>query len=171
MGSSELTETLEGAIRTSLEAITAAHPEETLNGYALCTDDDVRTVYHVACTREFAEASRYRDTRFIPVNWAYDDGDEAFDEANGLVQASDEAASRSADEATWSTHVTTCFESMVAALEQMRQAGLFGEDVLLVVTSTDPGSAQKRLAIAAARRLNPPTLFRDWKAAMFPGVA
>ena len=157
IGEKAVLDDLRAAIRGSLEAIGAAHPGERLNGYALCTDDCLRTLFHAGCTTESCKGDEESELRCVPVDWPYGEGDHLFRRANAELVAHADASE------DFSAHVEAAFAFLVDALGGLRNEGVFGDDVLLIVTSTDPGPRLQELADAAVRRLNPPRLFELWK--------
>src|SRR5689334_4768842 len=103
-------EGLRGAIRQSVAKIVAARPGEHLSGFALCTDDDLSTLYHVASTREFVmRRSDIGDIDLVPTEWEYNDGDEAFSQV-GRILASRYEAARTQTE--FDRHVDSAFEDL-----------------------------------------------------------
>ena len=68
----------------------------------------------------------------------------------------------------FAAHVDASFAAMEAALMSLRAYGLVGQDVLLVVASTDPGPSILRRSVTAARRLNSPAVFELWARAQGP---
>lgn len=60
----DFTAVVKAAVKRSVAAIRATHPTETLCAFALCTDDDLRTVFHVAASVEYLERAREPDVRF-----------------------------------------------------------------------------------------------------------
>jgi hypothetical protein len=157
-----LKEAVKVAVRYSTNAVSEKHPGESLNGYALVTDDNLRTLGHLASTLEFTR-SRGEEVRFEPVDWMYDDGVAAFDEPRKLLVAS---ADRATTQDLLLTHVREGFSALVSALGELKADGLFGEEVFLTVISTDPSELLERLEDGAVRALNSPGLYGRWKASV-----
>lgn len=160
------TERLVEAIEASVAAIAAAHPGESISGYALLTDDELGTLSHLACTEEYlVRHSGPPETRWIAVSWPYSEGHENFratqDELRQWHLHVEEAS-----EDEFNEHVRSSFEAITSALEQARARGILAPDVLVLACSTDPGPALRRLAIGAARTLNASHNFEKWKSAM-----
>ncbi len=147
------------AVAESIEHITSSRPNETLSGYAICTDDCVMTVFGVATTTEWCQ-KKSPDLGFIPVEWPYGYNSNAFDEALSDVQK--RYADASADD-TFAKHVKDTFSTLVEALRLEKADGRFSPDVFLLVTSTDPGPRLQRLATNGAKLLNSPELFQKFK--------
>jgi hypothetical protein len=154
------TEVITGAARRGLAALVQAHPGERLAGYALCTDDDLRTVYAVGCTREFL-ADQPADRLFLPTEWPDGDDDASFEEARQTMYARADAAVGTA----FGQHVLQSFAALVAALRQLRLENRVGDDVFLVALSTDPGELLTALEDAGVRDLNPAGLYDRWRRA------
>ena len=100
------------------------------------------------------------DVLYIPVDWAYDEGLAAFDAANTeLARRANEASDHNA-------HVVEAFGCLVRALEVVKHVDSLDDDLLLIVTSTDPSSRMEQMAHDAVRRLNTVKLYEAWKDAM-----
>jgi hypothetical protein len=163
----ELVDIVADAVRRSVPLIAVAHPGEELVGYALCTDDDLSTLFHVAITREFEHRnSDVPGVAHVPTEWSYNEGEDLFEEANRIITARYEDASSNGFE----EHVVKTFGELVGALERMRAEGVFEPDVLLIVTSTDPGPALEELSREAAEKLNSAEVFARWRDAMGYGA-
>ena len=52
------------------------------------------------------------------------------------------------------------------ALRWAKSEGLFDDNTLLIVGSSDPGPSLQRRAEKAVKPLNPPAIFLQWKAAV-----
>jgi hypothetical protein len=142
------------AIQKAKDQIDEKFGNAALFGFALCTDDDVRTLYHVACTRDWvAEREEgYPDIGYIYVEWTESGDDTLFDEINAILsQLADQ--DHGCDKG-WAAARNKRFESLVAGLSDCRQAGLFDEPTLLCVASTDPSDHLEALAMHAVDRLN-----------------
>src|SRR5262245_29088565 len=148
----DFVEGLRNAIRQGVAEIVAARHGEHLSGFALCTDDDLSTLYHVACTREFSSRRRdIDDIDLIPTEWEYNEGDDAFAPSGRILALRLEAART---QNAFGHHVDRAFGDLTVALMVAREESLVPADALLVVTSTDPGEHLVRLAVEAGRRLN-----------------
>jgi uncharacterized protein DUF4303 len=157
--SSDLTKAVKDAVGRTLQTLAEAHSGEGLVGYALVTDDDIRSLGYMACTRESLESPHNPAVRFEPVDWPYGGGDEAFDEARGLLAVSGDAA---ASDHAFAAHVNRSFAALVEALRELRQDGRFHDGVFLTVISTDPSEHLERLEADAVRTLNSPELHGRW---------
>jgi hypothetical protein len=140
----ELLALLKSAVR---ECTVGFHVEgRTLVGFALLTDDDVETL--LASTLSAEELSQ-------------GDGDLVFDlgawsetESAALERCGAEFRVLSRQRKSREDHVESSFALLVKALLESRQEGVFGRDVFLIVSSTDPGPGMDERANAAARALN-----------------
>lgn len=151
--------------RLTAEAVRRARAElqtscggSHLFGFALCTDDDLMTLYHVYCTDEWVRAREKDDPDigYISNEWLCCANEELFD------RISDRLAQLS-----WREYPTDSesadaryrrFNALVLALEDCRDAGLFDADTLLCVVSTDPSEDLQALAMNAVDRLNSPAV-------------
>lgn len=163
----DITDMLTIAVRWSLRLITSARPGEHLNGYALCTDDDGQGAYPIGTTTEWCRSSApYPAARYIPVEWAYSEGHAGFDAVNAdLARRSDAAWQQWRDgdghDEPWPGGLA--FECMVRSLERLRHDGWLPDDVLLIVTTTDPGPDMEQLAADSVRRLNTAQMNAAWR--------
>lgn len=144
------------AIRHAVAEFRREHPIGDLFGFALCVDDDLRTLYQVCCTRQWVHDrdGDYPGIGFIYVEWE-DSADEALFEPLSQRLATLADAPHSSD-AAWANERDGRFESLVLALKDCREDGLFAPDTLLCVGSTDPSAHLEALAMTAVDRLNLP---------------
>jgi hypothetical protein len=159
----ELRRRLREAILESLMCIHSAHDGEAIDGYALCTDEDLISFFPVAASREFRRESQNDEARFVPVDWTFDEGREAFPGVTALLRHN---LSSAGSAEAFRVHVDTSFESATRVLEELREEGHFRGASFLWVTSTDPGPALQQLGREAARRLNSREEFDAWAAVM-----
>ena len=148
------------AIQHSLCRVLASHAGETLNGYAIVTDDDLSALGYFASTIEYTAQQAEAFVRFEPVDWDYNDGVEAFDDPRALLVAN-YAAADTVD--LFRFHVDTSFAALVEALRELKAEGLFRDDTFLTVISTDPSDHLEMLECHAVRSLNAPELIRQWE--------
>ncbi|MEM7473965.1 MAG: DUF4303 domain-containing protein [Planctomycetota bacterium] len=137
------------AIRTALKEISSNADSDLIHGFALCTDDDVMTLFSAACTKSWVadRSDDYEAIGFIYTEWEEDAGDSHFDSiSESIADMADADDSESASERR--------FESLVLALKDCREEGIFDEDTLLCCGSTDPMDEMERLAMLAVERLN-----------------
>ena len=157
-----LLELVASAVRASVAELTRAHPGERLASYALCTDDSMMSLAHVACTREALGAAGDA-LLFMPTDWPYEDGIGCFDDAHELLRAHHEQA---VQDSTFREHVTTSFAALVEALRQVRAARLVADDVVLIVCSTDPSPIMLARERDAVRELNDAAVLARYDAAL-----
>ena len=140
--------------RSTADAIRKAHAEmeaefgtDPLHGFALCTDDDVTTLFSAACTKSWVakREADYEAIGYIYTEWEQGSGDSHF---NAI---SDTVAELATDE---HSTVQRRFEAFVLALEDCRNDGLFDPETLLCCGSTDPYDEMEMLAMRAVDRLN-----------------
>lgn len=125
-----------------------------LFGFALCTDDDVRTLYHIACTRDWVRENEvdYPDIGFIYVEWTHSVGNAPFDAISRQVSALADA--NYASDADWAVARDRRFNLLVSALRDCREAGAFTPDTLLCAGSTDPSEHLEALAMNGVDAIN-----------------
>jgi hypothetical protein len=133
---------------------------EHLVGFALCTDDDLRSLSAVGCTREFL-AGHDPTWLFHPTEWPDDAGD-CLGEAGRILWTRADAC----DQVTSGQHVERSFACLVAALKRLRSDAAVDDDVFLVALSTDAGERLTALEDAAVRELNPAEFHSRWRRAV-----
>lgn len=137
------------AIRLAIKEMSASLSADKLHGFALCTDDDVMTLFPAACSQSWVgeRSDDYEAIGFIYTEWDQDAGDSHFDSLSEMVaDMADEDDSDSAREKR--------FEAFVLALKDCRDEGLFDADTLLCCGSTDPMDEMEKLAMQAVEKLN-----------------
>jgi hypothetical protein len=171
----KLLQLVEAGVESTARQLEVACAGQRLTGYALCTDDEVCGVYHVACTaehaatagaelrellkKEYGPESGVYDVRFKPEEWKLDA------ERDDLEAASKLLALRADLDVEGDCH-TQCekaFECLVLALERCRSKGIFADDVYLCALSMDPCDAMERMGDEAVLRLNAPGVVREWR--------
>lgn len=150
------------AVRRTLDAVRANYPGETLNGYALVTDDALRTLGYVASTVEYTESQMEPSTRFEPVDWVYSDEVSAFDESRDLLTQSADAGARD----DLGHHVFESYATLVEAILELKEEGQFSDAVYLTVISTDPSEQLEALEAGAVQKLNSEQMYLGWKASL-----
>lgn len=142
---------VEHAIRRSLADFHEQHADETLAGYAICTDDCLMTIFWVASTREHMNAVTDDCLRYSAVEWPYGYQSDAFDEAQLELARRYDASSGGAE---FSKHVIGSFWAIVEALNRVRSSGELGQDVLVYALSTDPSEFLELLERRGVEYLN-----------------
>jgi hypothetical protein len=155
-----LTGLVADAVAKSVTRIGQAYPRERVTGYALATDDDLGTLFHVACTAE-SESESPLLAGFG--DWTREAPSDPFGAVNKVLRRWAHESGDDESEAHEPVVYRGIFEALVAGLLQARHDGLFADDVFLVVGSTDPGPAIERLEHEAVERLNPPPMVRKWR--------
>lgn len=172
MDAADLTTTIRAAIAQSVADIQAKHPDDPIARYAICTDDDLRTLYATACTRtqvgRFENASR----SFVPAEWFrgiehYAQLDAASSLLSRLADAhyeeEDDGIDPDADHLRpWKAEL---FAAVVAGLSAHRESGTFGSEVFLIATSHDPGEWLGAQVDEATKTLNSAELYESWRSA------
>jgi Domain of unknown function (DUF4303) len=127
-----------------------------LFGFALCTDDDVSGVYHVACTQDWVleKQAVYPDIGFIYTDWTLKADDAPFDIiSRKFAELGDEDCANDKD---WSAARDERFNLLVLALGDCRVPGAFAPDTFLCAGSTDPSGHLEALAMKGVEALNTP---------------
>ena len=151
---------VEQAIRRSLAAFQREHADQTLAGYAVCTDDELITLSGVATSHEYLATVADPCLRYSAVEWPFGHDPDAFDAARAELVRRNAAADLPGQ---LRDHVVASFQAIVAALEQVRASGDLGDDVLVYLLSTDPSPFLESLERQAVRRLNSPQGQANWQ--------
>ena len=125
--------------------------EDKLFGFALATDDDVMSLYHVVCTRSWVQekSKDYKDIGYISVEWEQSGDDRLFNPVNELLSSHYDK-----HEEDFFKYRDMRFTSLVQALKDCRDESIFDEDTLLSVGSTDPSPDLEALEMRAVDLLN-----------------
>ena len=142
------------AVRLRATELRGTAETANLFGFALCTDDDVSTLYHVACTREWVreKEKRYADVEFIYVEWPLSEHDQIFGPISEQLAALAKLPHENA--ASWAAARDQRFQALVLALGEGRASGVFESATLLCVGSTDPSGHLAALTMTAVDTLN-----------------
>ncbi|NNG43574.1 DUF4303 domain-containing protein [Pseudoalteromonas sp. NEC-BIFX-2020_002] len=159
----KLKDLIKAASKATFENLKIKHLNETLTGYALCTDDGAMTIYHIATTQQWAEKGGNFELEFSPVQWQYSDNGSFFDEAYELIMKRVERQDDEENEGKFQELVDRTFSIFVSALLELRAEGVFSESVFLSVLSTDPSDHMLELENKANRELNSSLLFSKWE--------
>ncbi len=151
----DLTNTIFEAIRATKAQIDSKYAGKKLLGYALCTDDDVVGVYHVACTEDWVDERKehYKEIGYISVEWEQSGDDTLFDSSNKIIRNHYDTVKEN-----FPTRRDARFECCVSALEKARAEGVFENYTHLSVGSTDPCDHLEFLETKGIDRMNPPKL-------------
>jgi hypothetical protein len=161
--SATLLQTVKSAVRQTLASFAECHAGEDLIGYALVTDDDLGSLGYFACTEKFLESQTESNARFEPVEWVYNNGVEALDDARAMLFADLDAATTPE---RFMAHVDESFQALVSALQELRAARTFPDEVFLTVISTDPSEHLEQLENRAVQVLNSDELYQRWRASV-----
>lgn len=146
------------AVQEAARVLRDRNPKDRLFGFALCTDDDVRTLYHVACTLDWVRAKEvsYPDIGYIYVEWSDSAPEGPFNTISKQLAALADH-NDSSDEHRAAAR-NRRFEALVLALQDCRNSGTFDPETLLCVGSTDPSYDLEKLAMRAVEKLNAPNV-------------
>lgn len=150
----DLRSSVASAVQEAKHQIDEKYGDSPVFGFALCTDDEVRTLYHVACTTDWVSqrVQGYPKIGFMYVEWMQSGDDSLFGEISAILdQLADQEYG--SDEA-WETARDDRFEALVLGLYDVRKAGHFDRDTLLCVGSTDPSEHLEALAVDGVYQLN-----------------
>lgn len=152
------------AIKKACVDMDAKHGDARLFGFALCTDDDVMTLFSAACTRAWVSEREYKyaGIGYFYNEWNQPSGDVHFNSISKRVAEMYAAE----EDVAYVDARDRRFEVFVLALEECRNAGLFDEDTLLCCGSTDPSGHMQRLAKNAVIRLNSKLIAEQYAAAL-----
>jgi hypothetical protein len=156
----ELTRLVCEAVEQSICELQAEAPGESVVAYAICTDDDLVSVFWVATTRESVEREPDASAKFSAVEFPYGYGSGAFDRVRAKLL---ESHGKLGGAETFPLHVAICFGSLVEGLRRAKAAGTFNEGVLTYACSTDPGAHLEALEVSSVIALNSPECQRNWE--------
>ena len=162
----EIREATANAVQHAAQVLRERNPQTRFFGFALCTDDDVRTLYHVACTVNWVREKEvsYPDIGFIYVEWTDSTADEPFNTiSRQLASLADQTHYSDED---WAAARDGRFDALVLALLDCRNSGTFDERTLLCVGSTDPSEHLELLAMHAVDKLNSPEVADEFARAL-----
>lgn len=158
----------DGLVRAR-DAFLRLNPAGDVAGVALCTDDELGTIYCMMVTVAQVQGSSDPDLLFTPVDWPCDEGLEPFAEANEKMRdAVEDLYARFPDEGTgeqeFLQHIETTFETLVSVLKKARASGLFPAGAFVSVLSTDPSEHLLQLWSDSVAVLNEPATVGLWEA-------
>ncbi len=156
----ELMELVRVGSLQAISALSANHGDPIL-GFALCTDDDVSSFFHVGCTASFARISVVPEVRFLPNEWLQNGDREAV--ALQIASREFQQTSRRPEGDGWGAARDDDFKMLVAGLAAARATGAIDAAVFLTVMSTDPCDYMLNLEEALLPLLNPPHIMREWR--------
>ena len=140
------------AVRRTVAVMRKLHPDESLVGYALCTDDGLETLLCMVVTDTAIASSTDPDLLYTPTDWPYEPEPTVLDRANEYLRTLGAAASG------LRAHVDEAFASLVVALAELRAEGLFEPSVFLSALSTDPSDYLETLETESVATLNAPDI-------------
>ncbi|TWT51773.1 DUF4303 domain-containing protein [Allorhodopirellula solitaria] len=123
--------------RATVDAIRKARADmgrefgsDPIHGFALCTDDNLMTLYSAACTKSWVaeREAEYQGIGSIYVEWNQSAGDRHFESISKTL-----AALAESDQSTSKQR----FDCLRLALEDCRAEGLFDSDTVLLCGNTD----------------------------------
>lgn len=154
------------AIQLAAKELREKNATGRLFGFALCTDDDVRTLYHVACTADWVQAKEtsYPDVGYIYVEWPDSASGEAFNKIS--EQLAELADQEDEDDEALLAARNRRFDAMVLALVDCRKVKIFDPETLLCVASTDPGPDLEEMTMRAVEKLNLPNVVDEFARAL-----
>lgn len=156
------TEIARGA-RRAFDSVREAHSDQTLDAYALYTDESAMTICHIAHSREaLAMAARgdQDDFKWSCHEWSFADNPEALEIAYRLILLHHRDFPFQVDFQTYRAGV---FEACIQALERLDQEGYFGhgstrDDVRVLFEVSDSDDVP-----GANERLNPPRVYDEYR--------
>ena len=113
---------------------------ENLHGFALGTDDEVRTLFHIACTKEWVKQQQkeqaYEGIGYVFVEWEQSADEMLFLDISHLF--AQETDAEYASDADWGNARDKRFLVLFDALSEIRQKNTFNQNTFLNAGSTDP---------------------------------
>ncbi len=159
-----LTDEIRDGARKAFEAVRSAHPDQTVNSFALFSDDSAMTIVHAANSKE-AIASIDDDDKgdyiWNCAEWLFDEGGEYLDIAYRMILPLHRDIPSEIDFEDFRAGV---FESCIRALENLDREGFFGigdsrADVIVLFQVGDSDEVE-----GAVERLNTPEAYARYKA-------
>jgi hypothetical protein len=150
-----LLQLVKSTVRRTVAAVREQHPQASLAGYALLTDDTLATLTYMAITKEALAAAGNDDLLFCPTDWPYEYESALFVSASNELSAMESAAGDLEE------HVEAAFEMLVHALAESRAEGLFSDEVFLSVLSTEPNPKLEALEKISVEGLNRNDIIED----------
>ncbi len=147
----------------SLAAISAlsADPADALIAFALCTDDDVSSVFHVGCTENYMRTHAMADVLYLPNEWLQT-GEVDPPELRSLSGQFQQRSRRLSGDA-WAAARDADFAALADGLARARVDAGINDTVWLTVMSTDPSAHMSELEEGFLLRLNPSEVVRKWR--------
>lgn len=142
----ELRTAIVEAIRKARGDMAAEFGSDSIHGFALCTDDNVMTLFSAVCTKSWVAEREpgCKGIGSIYTEWNQSAGDQHFEAVSKILEALSETESSNEEQR---------FASLTLALEDCRNEGLFESDTLLICGDTD---GVGDLEVDAIARLNSP---------------
>ena len=155
-----LTHLLQVGVKNSLLELASDHPGDPVAGYALCTDDELSTLFWVATTHRHIATVSDTKLKFSAVEWPHGHSSDALRAAQDMLAEQHRSAlARGALE----EHVFESFAALVEALTHARTQGLIPPSALVYAASTDPSPRLDDLERQCVVHLNPPDVVRLWE--------
>lgn len=149
----ELRSQITAAIRQAADELRNSTNQSGLFGFALCTDDEVRTLFHVACTRDWVREKEVKnpDIGYLYNEWTLTASDAKFDL---ISQQFGKLADQDFGNPDWGSARDERFKLLELALADCRKSGVFDSDTLLCAGSTDPSEHLQALDMKCVDALN-----------------
>jgi hypothetical protein len=145
---------LVSAIKKTKKELNEKYGEDKLFGYALCTDDAVTTIYHIACTNAWVKdrKSKFEEIGYISVEWEQSGDASHFDSVYDEILKNYERGGHEDD--SFAKYRDQRFESFVQALKQCREENIFDSETHLSAGGTDPSAHLEFLEMRGIDRIN-----------------
>ena len=158
MKDDELFSNVKMAIRESVIEIKANLCNDSIIGYALCTDDCLGGLFCCAVSSEALRRSGDPDLLYCPTDWPPCN-------VGYLFEAIDKELRRRVSETVnVRDHVDEVFELLINILVALRAEGFFDTFVFLSVLSTDPSPYLEMLELHSIENLNRSEIVEGYKA-------
>ena len=127
-----------------------------IHGFALGTDDEVRTLFHMACTNEWVtqqqKVQEYEGIGYVFVEWSQSADEMLFLDISHLF--AQETDANYVTTAEWATARDKRFLALFDALLEIRQQNVFNENTFLNAGSTDPCQHMEDMEFNETIKLN-----------------
>lgn len=142
-------------VRAILQAVQEFRAQNAdLFGFALCTNDEVSTLFHVACTKDWVRncSADNPDKAYISVEWTSEADRTSFRVISNQLSVLSQRDEDLPEE--WEAARNRRFSLLVSALKECRAADAFSPETLLCAGSTDPCEELQAMEMRTVEELN-----------------
>ena len=161
----EFLDSLSRSIGPAIDALREKQNGDELISFAICTDEDLLSVYAAGCTRASIDNDDDPGARYRPAEWSEESA--AMDKCSALLTnlarrayaSGDAGADASARQPAWKREL---FGRVVDVLLRQRALGTFSEEQFVFFGPHDCGDEMWEWMSDAVERLNGPEIRRAW---------